>query len=236
MSEKPTTAMVLAAGFGKRMRPLTETTPKPLVPLLGKPLIDWVMDRLQAGGIHNYVVNSHYLGDQIEAHFTGRDDVLLSPEQDILDTGGGVKKALPLLDSSWFVVANADSIWLDGPRPAVTRLLETWDPERMDILLLLTPVDTAHGYNGTGDYFLDADGRARRRSSGEPAPLVFAGVQVLATHLFDDSPDGFFSLNILFDRAEKAGRLFGISHDGRWYHIGTPESLISAQDVIGQTG
>lgn len=236
MTAKPATAMVLAAGFGKRMRPLTDTTPKPLVPLLGKPLIDWVMDRLHAGGIQNYVVNSHYLGDQIEAHFTGRDDVLLSPEQEILDTGGGVKMALPLLNASSFVVANADSVWLDGPRPAVSRLVDAWDSERMDVLLLLTPVGTAHGYDGTGDYFLGADGRARRRSSGETAPLVFAGVQILAAHLFEDSPDGFFSLNILFDRAEKAGRLFCITHDGQWYHIGTPESLISAQDVIRQTG
>jgi len=236
MTEPPTRAMVLAAGFGKRMRPLTDTTPKPLVPLLGKPLIDWVIDRLKAGGIRSFVVNAHYLGDQIEAHFTGRDDVLLSPEQEILDTGGGVKKALPLLDAPSFVVANADSVWLDGPRPAVTRLLEFWDPERMDVLLLLTPVDTAHGYDGSGDYFLDADGRARRRAHDQPAPLVFAGVHVLAAHLFNDTPDGFFSLNILFDRAEKAGRLFGIPHDGRWYHIGTPDSLRSAQHAIGQTG
>jgi len=236
MTEKPTKAMVLAAGFGKRMRPLTDTTPKPLVPLLGKPLIDWVMDRLNVGGIQSYVVNAHYLGEQIKAHFTGRDDVALSPEQEILDTGGGVKKALPLLNADSFVVANADSVWLDGDRPAVSRLLDAWDPAVMDVLLLLTPASTAHGYDGPGDFFLEADGHARRRKDGETAPYVFAGVHVLAAHLFDDSPDGFFSLNILFDRAEQEGRLFAIPHDGQWYHIGTPESLASAQNVIRQTG
>lgn len=236
MTVKPDKAMVLAAGFGKRMRPLTDITPKPLVRLLGKPLIDWVMDHLDAGGIHDYVVNAHYLGDQIEAHFADRTNVVLSPEHEILDTGGGVKKALPMLNAPSFVVANADSVWLDGDRPAVTRLRDTWDPERMDVLLLLTPVNTAHGYDGSGDYFLDSDGQARRRMPDETAPLVFAGVHILAAHLFDDSPDGFFSLNILFDRAEKAGRLFAIPHDGKWYHIGTPEALISTQDAIGQTG
>lgn len=236
MTALPDKAMVLAAGFGKRMRPLTDSMPKPLIPLLGKPLIDWVMDRLAAGGIHSYVVNAHYLGEQIEVHFEGREDVLLSPEQEILDTGGGVKQALPLLDAPAFVVANADSVWLDGARPAVTRLLEAWDPKRMDILLLLTPVDTAHGYDGSGDYFLETTGEARRKEKDEKAPYVFAGVHIISADLFDDSPDGFFSLNILFDRAEKEGRLHAIAHDGKWYHIGTPEALTSAQDVIGQTG
>ncbi len=236
MTGKPKKAMVLAAGFGKRMRPLTDTVPKPLVRLLGKPLIDWVMDRLRAGGIEDYVVNAHYLGDRIETHFAGRDDVALSPEAEILDTGGGVKNALPLLRDDSFVVANADSVWLDGDRPAVARLLEIWDPTKMDALLLLTPVNTAHGYDGKGDYFLDAEGRVRRRTADETAPLVFAGVHVLTARVFDDSPDGFFSLNVLFDRAEKAGRLFAVQHDGQWYHIGTPEALAAAEDTIRQTG
>ncbi|MEQ9490123.1 MAG: nucleotidyltransferase family protein [Alphaproteobacteria bacterium] len=236
MTGKPKKAMVLAAGFGKRMRPLTDTLPKPLVPLLGKPLIDWVFDRLRAGGITEYVVNAHYLGDRIEAHFAGRDDVALSPEAEILDTGGGVKNALSLLRDDSFVVANADSVWLDGERPAVARLLDAWDPDIMDALLLLTPVDTAHGYDGRGDYFLDPVSRARRRTSDETAPLVFAGVHVLAARLLEDSPDGFFSLTLLFDRAEKAGRLFGVMHDGQWYHIGTPEALASAGESIRQTG
>lgn len=227
------TAMILAAGFGKRMRPLTETVPKPLIRLCGVPLIDWTMARLRGGGVTRFVVNSHYLGDQIAAHFEGAADVTLSPEDTILDTGGGVAKALPHLGSGPFFVANADTVWLDGPRPATARMAEAFDPERMDALLLLHPVATAGGdYTGAGDFTLDPMGRAARRIELAVAPYLFAGLSVLTPGLFEDAPDGAFSLNRVFDKAESAGRLYGLVHDGEWYHVGTPEALHETEEVI----
>lgn len=227
------TAMVLAAGFGKRMRPLTETTPKPLVRLCGKPLIDWTFERLRSAGLTRFVVNSHYLGDQIAAHFKTSEDVILSPEAEILDTGGGVANALPLLGDKPFMVANADTVWLDGPRPAAERMRAAFDPDRMDALLLLHPIATAGGdYAGPGDFHLDPTGLARRRVEHEVAPYLFAGLSVLTPTLFADAPDGAFSLVALFDKAAAAGRLHALVHDGEWYHVGTPEALAETQTVI----
>lgn len=227
------TAMVLAAGFGTRMRPLTDSTPKPLVPLCGKPLIDWTFDRLRAGQVRRFVVNSHYLPDQIENHFQTKTDVTLSHEAEILETGGGVKKALPLLGASPFFVANADIVWLDGIQPAVNRMRDAFDPDRMDVLLLLHPVATAGGdYAGPGDFHLDPSGIATRRAEQELAPFLFAGLSVLTPDLFDGTPDGPFSLNQIFNKASEAGRLFGIVHDGEWYHVGTPSALAETETVI----
>ena len=227
------TAMVLAAGFGKRMRPLTETMPKPLVPLCGKPLIDWTFERLRAVKLTRFVVNSHYLGDQIAAHFHDALDVTLSPEADILDTGGGVANALPLLGKKPFFVANADTVWLDGPKPAAARMRDAFDPEAMDALLLLHPVATAGGdYRGVGDFFLDPTGHARRRAEQQVAPYLFAGLSILTPDLFDGAPEGAFSLVRLFEKAAASNRLFGLVHDGEWYHVGTPEALEETQTVI----
>jgi len=226
------TAMVLAAGFGTRMRPLSEKTPKPLIPLAGKPLMDWVLERLRRAGIQRFVVNAHYLADQIEAKVGGAEDIALSREPEILDTGGGVKKALPLLGDKPFVVCNADTVWLDGPTPAVERMMDGWDPARMDVLLMLHPVVAVSDYDGPGDFHMDPEGRLTRRGEQEQAAFVFAGVSVIDPAFFQDTPDGKFSLNLLFDRAAAAGRLFGIVHDGEWYHVGTPDALRATERVI----
>jgi len=227
------TAMVLAAGFGKRMRPLTETKPKPLIELAGKPLIDWTMERLRAGGVRRFVVNSHYLGEQIEFYFENSSAVSLSPESEILDTGGGVLNALPFLGFDPFIVANADTFWTDGAAPAAERLAEYYDPLEMDVLLLLHPVERAGGdYTGNGDFHLGEDGRLRRRAGDQPAPFLFAGVSVLRPDLFDGMTVAPFSLNRIFDAAAEKGRLFGLVHDGDWYHVGTPEALEETTEII----
>lgn len=230
------TAMLLAAGFGKRMRHLTADRPKPMVELAGKPLIGWAMDRLEAAGVERFVVNTHYLGDRIEAHFAahfaGDPRITLIHEPDILETGGGVKNALPLLGDAPFFVVNSDAVWLDGAYPALKRLNEAWDPERMDILLLMMPSVGILDYAGPGDYHLEQDGLARRRKEGEVSPYVFAGVQIISPRAMKDTPEGAFSLNIVYDRAEQEGRLFGIVHDGEWYHVGTPEALAETEEII----
>lgn len=226
------TAMVLAAGFGTRMAPLTDTLPKALVPLCGKPLMDWAMERLETAGARRFVVNTHYLAEQVAAHLSGRADVTLVHEPEILETGGGVMNALPALGDGPFFVVNADSVWLDGVRPAIPRLAEGWNPARMDGLLLMTPTVGAYGYGGLGDFYLDSWGRAERRREGAVAPYLFAGVQVLTKAAFTGLPAGKFSLNRVYDRLEQAGRLYGLVHDGEWYHIGTPEMLETAEAVI----
>jgi len=240
MSDQPPidAAMLLAAGFGKRMRPLTDDRPKPLIEVCGKPLIDWAAQRLRAGGVARLVVNAHYLAEQIAAHFSDADDVILSPEPEILETGGGVTKALPLLtegraDAPFFVV-NADALWLDGQEPAVDRLKTAWNDAAMDALLLLHPTVAVDDYQGAGDYHLDPDGRARRRAEGEIAPFLFAGLQIISPRLFADAPTGPFSLNRLYDRAQEAGRLAALVHDGEWYHVGTPAALAATQEVIAR--
>lgn len=232
MSTRIDTAMLLAAGFGKRMRPLTDTVPKPLVPLAGRPLIDWARDRMEKAGINRFVVNTHYLADRLDAHFADDPAVTLSREPDILETGGGVAKALPLLGEKPFVVANADAVWLDGPTPSVQRLIDAWDGRKMDALLLFQPTVAANDYGGAGDYFLDPNGLASRRREGEVAPYLFAGVQILSPKLFEGAPDGAFSLNTLYDKAEEKGRLRAIVHDGEWYHVGTPRALSEVEETI----
>ncbi len=227
------TAMILAAGFGKRMRPLTDTVPKPLVRLSGKPLIDWTMDRMRAGGITRFVVNSHYLGDQIEAHFRNDPAVTLSPEAEILDTGGGVLNALQFLGDAPFAVANADTFWTDGAQPAVRRLARRYAASDMDVLLLLHPVERAGGdYDGIGDFHMDEDGRLLRRDGDVPAPYLFAGLSVLRPGLFDGMTVEPFSLNRIFDAAAARGRLFGIVHDDDWFHVGTPQALTETEQVL----
>lgn len=228
-----TRALVLAAGLGKRMRPITATVPKPLVAVAGRALIDHALDRAAEGGIDTAVVNVHHLADLVEGHLARREGpprILVSDERDVLlETGGGVKRALPLLGPGPFVVLNADSFWLEGPRPNLGRLLAAWDPEAMDVLLLVAPTATSLGYEGAGDFLMDPEGRLSRRGERAPAPFIYAGVAVLTPDLFAEAPEGPFSLNLLFDRAITRGRLHGLRLDGQWLHVGTPEAIAAAE-------
>lgn len=230
----PKVAMVLAAGLGKRMRPLTDTLPKPLVPVAGRTLIDRVLDRLEATGIERVVVNLHHFRSTLERHLAGRSTprIALSPEDELLETGGGIRRALPLLGGEVFYAANADVLWFDGKRPALARLAEAWDDTKMDALLLLHPSVSAFGYEGVGDYFCDTLGRLRYRRGNEIPPYIFAGVQILHPRLFKGTPEGPFSLKRLYDKAEAEGRLWGLVHDGLWFHVGTPEGLAEVEGEI----
>jgi MurNAc alpha-1-phosphate uridylyltransferase len=231
----PKTAMVLAAGFGERMKPLTERMPKPLVPVDGKPLLDHVLDRLAAAGVERAVVNVHYLADQIEKHVAARKapKVTISDERaKLLDTGGGVVKALKLLGSEPFFHINSDTIWIDGVRPNLTRLTEAFDPATMDALLLLAPTAESIGYAGRGDFSMAGDGTLIRRAEQEIAPFVYAGAALLSPKLFEGAPEGAFSLTKLFDRAAEAGRLHGLRLEGVWMHVGTPDAIGLAEAAI----
>lgn len=238
MSAKaPKVAMVLAAGLGKRMRPLTDTLPKPLVPVGDRTLIDRVLDRLDDAGVERVVVNLHHFRPTLEAHLRqrSRPRLQLKPEAELLETGGGVKNALDVLGPDPFYVLNADVLWLDGKDQALGRLAAAWDDGAMDALLLLQRTTTAFGYEGTGDYFCDPLGRLRRRRGNEIPPYIFAGIQILHPRLFAGAPDGAFSLNRLYDKAQEEGRLWGVIHDGRWFHVGTPEGLAETEAELGVT-
>lgn len=231
----PRSAMVLAAGLGLRMRPLTDTLPKPLVRVGGKPLLDHVLDRLAATGVEGVVVNVHYRGEQIIAHLAGRarPRVTISDERGLLlGTGGGVVKALPELGSGPFFHINSDTIWIDGVTPNLTRLAEAFDPARMDALLLLASTTGSIGYDGRGDFLMMPDGRLRARGEREIAPFVYAGAAILSPALFEQVPSGEFPLTLLFKQAEESGRLFGLRLDGLWMHVGTPEAIQAAEDAI----
>jgi MurNAc alpha-1-phosphate uridylyltransferase len=224
--------MVLAAGLGKRMRPLSTMTPKPLVKVRGIPLIDHCLDGLAQAGIERAVVNVHYLADQIEAHVAGRraPNVVISDERGaLLDTGGGIVKALPLLGDTPFLLRNSDSFWLEGVRPNLAWLTGAWDAARMDALLLLAPTVSAIGYTGRGDFFLDKEGRLTRRRERTVAPFAYAGAAILNPRAFGDAPEGAFSLNRLFDQAIEAGRLFGVRLDGIWINVETPAAVALAE-------
>ena len=235
MAPVPRTAMVLAAGFGERMRPLTDRMPKPLVPVAGKPLIDHVLDRLAAAGVERAVINVHYLADMIESHVKGRTAprIAISDERDaLLNTGGGVVKALAAIGGEPFIHVNSDTIWIDGVKPNIERLGEAFDPASMDALLLLAPVATCIGYAGRGDFTMAADGRLKRRPERDVAPFVYAGAAILRPELFKDAPAGAFPLTALFNRAEAAGRLHGLRLEGVWMHVGTPEAIAEAEAAI----
>jgi MurNAc alpha-1-phosphate uridylyltransferase len=234
----PDHAMVLAAGLGTRMRPLTDTLPKPLVPVAGKPLLDHVFDKLVKAGVTTAVVNVHYLADQIERHLATRCEprIVISDERDkLLDTGGGVVRALPHLGTAPFFHVNSDTLWIDGVTPNLTRLAQAFDPARMDALLLLAPTASSIGYHGKGDFAMDADGTLRRRTEGEVLPFVYAGVALLAPALFANAPSGAFSLNVLFDRAAASGRFAGLRLEGLWMHVGTPEAIAEAEAAINKS-
>lgn len=245
--EMPRRAMMLAAGYGKRMRPITETVPKPLVRLAGKPLMEYGLELLDSAVVERVVVNVHYLADQIVAHLKkrGRPGIRISDERgELLDTGGGIARALPLIGARPFFLINADTAWRDYRTPALYRLAETFDAENMDALLLLADPSRAIGYDGAGDFIADEHGRLRRPRKGgeggekksETGAYAYMGVAILHPRLFRTAPSGAFSLNLLFDEAIAAGRLFGIVHDGHWMHVGTPEALAEAEEFLAGPG
>jgi MurNAc alpha-1-phosphate uridylyltransferase len=229
-----THAMVLAAGLGTRMRPLTEECPKPLLQLGGRSLLDHALDRLAAAGVEEVVVNAHWLAEQVEAAIARRTAprILLQREETLLETGGGVAMALPRLGPRPFAVVNGDAFWLDGPTPALARLAAAFDEAAMDALLLMVRTTQVDGAVGAGDFLLDPMGRMRRPKEREIAPYLFAGVQILSPRLFEGAPAGAFSLNRLYDAAIARGRLFGLVHDGLWFHLSTPEDLRHAEATL----
>lgn len=230
------TAMLMAAGLGKRMRPLTATRPKPLVKVAGKPLLDHALDRLEAGGIQKTVVNVHYLPDALIAHVRARKssmDIVISDERDkLLETGGGLVKALPVLGEEPFICANSDNIWIDGPEDTIEMLGSHWNDEKMDALLLLVPHARANCHKGPGDFHMDELGRITRRRSGRLAPFVFTGVQLVSPRLLRDPPGEAFSTNHFWNRAIEEGRLYGVSHEGLWFDIGSPGAIPKAEAII----
>ena len=232
------TAMVLAAGLGTRMRPANGTLPKPLVTLQGKALIDHVLDRLAQAGIKRALVNVHYKADLIEQHLQSRRQpaIEISDERAVLlDTGGGVRNALPRLGSGPFLIHNSDSVWIEGFGSNLQRLMNAWDDARMDCLMMLALASASHGYEGRGDFAFESDGRIRRRRvEQEVVPFVFAGVSIAHPRLFDGSPDGAFSLNLVWSRAIAAGRAYGMRMDGVWMHVGTPEALAQAEGCLSR--
>jgi MurNAc alpha-1-phosphate uridylyltransferase len=231
------TAMVLAAGLGKRMRPLTATQPKPLVRVAGKALIDYALDQLDVAGVAKAVVNVHYLPDAIEGHLAARSrgpTTTISDERDVLlETGGGMAHALPLLPDPFFAL-NSDNVWLDGPRNAFAELSSAWDAERMDALLLLVPHARALNYKGKGDFHLDGLGRVSRRRSGRIAPFIYSGIQLVSHRLMREAPQGAFSTNLLWNRAIAEGRLYGISHTGVWFEVGDPRAIAPTEAWLNQ--
>ena len=237
-TEGPKTAMVLAAGLGTRMRPLTDARPKALVEVAGRTLIDRVLDELKAAGVERCVVNVHHFAHQMEAHLAGRRDleVRISDERgELLDTGGGVVKALRRLGDQPFLHMNSDTLWIEGVTPNLVRLGAQFDPADMDILLLLASTTASIGYEGRGDFAMAPDGRLRRRGEREVTPFIYAGAAVLSPAQFADAPQGKFSLNRMFDRAIEAGRMHGLRLDGTWMHVGTPAAIAAAEKAIEES-
>jgi MurNAc alpha-1-phosphate uridylyltransferase len=235
-----TTAMVLAAGKGTRMRPLTDTLPKPMVPVAGKPLFDHVLDHVAAAGIGSIVVNVHHLANHMEMHALGRRaeglDITISDERDtLLETGGGLKRALPLIDSDPFFALNSDCLWIEGASALIPAMAKAWAPTRMDMLLALAPAVTSTGYSGSGDFTLDEIGRLARRTEMKIAPFVYMGVALMKREALDNTPDGPFSLNLVFDRLIEKGTLHGIRLDGIWMHVGTPDAIAEAEHAIADS-
>lgn len=228
-ADVPHTAMVMAAGLGKRMRPLTATKPKPLIEVGGKSLLDHVLEKLRAAGVKKVVVNVHYLADAVEAHLASRAhglEVAISDERSLLmETGGGMVQAEALIDSDPFLAVNSDNLWVDGPADTLKLLASHWDNEKMDALLLLVPLARAENHKGIGDFHMDRTGRLRRRNKSHVAPFVFTGVQMVSKRLLRDAPKGPFSTNVLWDRAIEEGRCFGAVHQGLWFDVGTPTSI-----------
>lgn len=234
----PQNAMVLAAGLGKRMLPITESLPKPLIRVHGKALIDHSLDALQAAGVSKAVVNVHHLADQMEAHLASRKAprIIVSDERNaLLESGGGVAKALPMFGVEPFYVLNSDTFWIEGYFPNLRQLARHWDNDKMDILLLLAATTKAVGYGGSGDFTMDTHGQLTRRREKQIAPFAYAGAGIFNPAIFTQLPAGAFSLNVLFDRAIENGRLFGTRLDGLWLHVGTPGSIAAAEAAIAHS-
>ena len=234
----PNRAFVLAAGLGTRMRPYNGHIPKPLVEIGGKSLIDYSLDRLADAGVESVVVNVHHLADILERHLAPRQrpHVVISDERgELLGTGGGIAKALPKLGEAPFFLVNSDTVWLDGVKPNFSRMADAFDPQTMDVLLLLAATTNSIGYSGRGDFAMLPDGRLRRRRENEVVPFVYAGAAVLSPALFADAPKGAFSLTVLFDRAAENNRLFGLRLEGVWMHVGTPEAVAAAEAALAAT-
>jgi len=230
------TAIVLSAGLGKRMRPLTAAQPKPMVRVQGRPLIDYALNALADAGVAKAVVNVHYLADALEAHLAKRTspEITISDERaQLLETGGGMLHAQSLLPDPFFCL-NSDNIWLDGPRNVFRELSDGWDADRMDALLLMVRHPQAHNYSGEGDFHLDPLGRVSRRRPGRIAPYIFTGIQLVSHRLLRDAPDGAFSTNVLWNRAMEEGRLFGIVHTGHWFEVGTPGAIPVTEAWLGR--
>lgn len=232
----PETAMVMAAGKGTRMRPLTATRPKPLVEVAGTTLLDHVLDHLRDAGVKRVVVNVHYMADALEAHLAARGnglEVVISDERNaLLETGGGLIRAKPLLQSDPFLCVNTDNIWVDGPVNAIELMAAHWDATKMDALMLLVPLARAHHHSGRGDFHMDGWGRLSRRKTGRVAPYVWTGIQMLAQSLIADPPGAAFSTNVFWDRAIEAGRLYGVVHQGLWFDVGTPPAIGKTEAML----
>ena len=228
-AEVPATAMIMAAGLGKRVRPLTATKPKPLIEVGGKALLDHVLEKLRLAGVRKIVVNVHYLAEALEAHLMSRAhglEVVISDERDLLmETGGGLVKAAPLIDCDPFLALNSDNLWIDGPADTLRLLASQWDDSKMDALLLLVPLARALNHKGMGDFHMERTGRLRRRERSHVAPFVFTGIQIVSKRLLSEAPQGPFSTNLLWDRAIEEGRCFGAVHQGLWFDVGTPQSI-----------
>lgn len=233
----PQTAMVMAAGLGKRMRPLTATRPKPLIKVAGKALIDHVFDRLRAAGVKRAVVNVHYLADAMEAHLRNHAkdiELVISDERGrLMETGGGLVQARALLGDEPFLVVNSDNLWLDGPTDAIRALAAAWDDTKMDALLLLVPLARANNHGGQGDFHLDAQGRITGwRKPGRLAPFVYTGVQILSPRVIADWPEGPFSTRLFWERAIDAGRAYGFVHEGLWFDVGSPPAIKATEAML----
>jgi N-acetyl-alpha-D-muramate 1-phosphate uridylyltransferase len=231
----PKRAIVLAAGLGTRMRPYSDETPKPLVEVSGKALIDYALDRLAEAGVEQTVVNLHYMADALESHLARRKEprIVFSDERkELLGTGGGVVKALRHLGDAPFFYMNSDTLWIDGVKPNLQRLAQAFDPATMDALLLLAPTTTSIGYEARGDFAMSSDGRLRRRPEREVVPFAYASAALISPALFKDAPKGAFPLTVLFDRAAEHGRLHGLRIDGIWMHVGTPEAVAEAEAAM----
>jgi len=238
MSFHPTEAMVLAAGLGTRMQHLTDDRPKPLVEVMGRPLIDHVIDALEAAGVSHVAVNVHYKAEMLIDHLKARTSprISISDERDgLMDTGGGVKHALPLFSDAPFFTYNSDFLWTEQGAPALRRMGEVWDHTKMDALMLLSPMGRTTGFDGAGDFFMDDAGRLARRGRAPAAPFAWMGVQITTKAAYAETPDGPFSNNLIWDRMIPEGRLFGLAHKGIGCHVGSPQGVREAEEVLAQT-
>ena len=232
------TAMVLAAGLGSRLRPLTDDRPKALVEVAGSALIDHMLARLAAAGVSRAVVNVHAHADRLEAHLMARNtapQILISDEREaVLETGGGLRKARPLLGDNPVFVANIDSVWIEQSTPLTEALKAAWDPDRMDVLLAGARLDRAIGFDGPGDFFLSDDGRLQFRGQAKTAPYAYMGLHITKPQIVDDGPPGAFSLFAPWRKLAEQGRVYGVVLDGEWMHVGDPQALIAAEARLGQ--